>query len=468
MQVVANTDWRAHPDARLEQLISTSAPAGLEALLRQPTVSADRYAHLRVLDRLRRLQPGNSELCVAWAQAMLMSNRPVLVWEVAKAWPMDGSLDAAWILMAAQVAQVVGEREEARLRYRWLVEQHPQWVDAWQKYVEFEAPDQLTEDELAKVRALYSNPPDSYTHEKAAFALAGIISQTEPGKGFLLAEEAHQLKRKRLGSWSAAQVRQRLMHDRLWTPLVEDSGVAPRPLFVVGLPRSGTTLLTRMLGSHSRAAGLGEQNLIPSLAATVGRDPHQMDPRLPAFVQRWYRAAIGDIAGDAALVIDKLPANIEYIGLILAMFPDALIVHLERDLADCALSIYLRDFEFGCLYADSPEDLAHYATMIQTHWRYWQDRVPQRLFHLHYETLIKDPQTVLGPVLAGAGLVWEEQMLEFWRRDEQIATFSESQTRQPLNQKGIGRWRHSLPEAAEFFRTLGVDFEMDTSGSPTP
>lgn len=449
--------WHPHPDARLEAAIAGAGVRDLHGLLRHPAVRVDRYAHLRVLDRLHALAPDDPAVRAGWVQSMLLSNRPAPVWEVARHWPYaDPALDPAWTLMAAQVAQVMGHSDEARARYRHLLRTYPDMVDAWQKYMDFEEAARLGDADIARVEALHREAADPYVREKAAFALAGWHARQSPGRAFLLAAEAHGLKRARLGPWDAAQSERRMELDRQRQPLPAGEGPAPRPLFVVGLPRSGTTLLTRILGSHSGVAGLGEQNLIPSLAGTACRDPGEANPQLAAFVQAWYRAATGDLAAGARMVVDKLPANIEYVGLILSMFPDALVVHLERELADCAMSIHLRDFEFGCLYADDPADLATYAAQVRVQALHWRQAAPDRVFPLRYEALVEDPQAALAPLLAAAGLDWEPGMLAFWQRGEQIATFSEAQVRRPLNDRSIGAWRRFLPEAGAHLRTLGV------------
>ena len=448
--------WHPHPDARLEAAIAPADPPALEALLRRPAVRSDRYAHLRAIDRLHQLRPEDPSVLAGWVQAMLLSNRPAAVWAVARHWPLRLWDDPAWTLLAAQVAQVMGEADDARIRYRHLVEQYPGMVDAWQKYLDFEDPARVEAGDLARVEVLFQYAGDPYVREKAAFALAGQCSQQSPGRAFLLASEAHRLKRRRVGAWDADTTAHRLETDRRWRPLPDSDGSAPRPIFVVGLPRSGTTLLTRMLGSHSQVAGLGEQNLVPTLATLACRDPMNTDPRLPTFVQAWYRAAVGDLAGGARAVVDKLPANVEYTGLILAMFPDALVVHLQRELADCAMSIHLRDFEFGCLYADDPHDLAWYADQLGIHAQYWLKAAPGRILELRYEALVEDPYVALAPILAAAGLQWEPGMLDFWHSGEQIGTFSESQVRQPLHANSIGAWRRFLPEAGDHLRVLGV------------
>lgn len=456
MTTNTSTNWHPHPDAKLEKVIATAPPSDLKALLQHPLTRNDRYAHLRIIDRLHQLIPEDPAILAGWAQAMLLSNRPGPVWEVASKWPYRADSDPSWTLLAAQIAQVMGESDEARTRYRHLIETHPHMVDAWQKYLDFEDPDRLPTADIAKVEALHQSTSNSYVREKAAFALAGYHSHQSPGLAFRLASEAHQLKRKRLGSWQAGQLTQRLDMDRDRQALPAAGSSSLQPVFVVGLPRSGTTLLTRLLGSHSRISGLGEQNLIPTLAATGVLDHRNIDAQHSDFAAAWYRAAIGDLAGNATTVVDKLPANIEYAGLILSIFPDARIIHLERDLADSAMSIHLRDFEYGCLYSDDPGDLAVYASKVGAHVKYWMERVPERVLSLRYESLVDDPPTAMAPILNTLNLTWEPGMLDFWQRDEQIGTYSEGQVRRPLYKNSIGNWRRFLPEAENHLLMLGI------------
>lgn len=450
------TRWHPHPDLGLERAIATADASALDLLLRHPRIHSDRYAHLRVLDRLHALQPRNQAVRAGWVQAMLLSNRPAQVWAVSRHWSYDGEIDPAFALIAAQVAQVMGESAEARGRYRRLLEQQPSMVDAWQKYFDFEEVAAVTDADIAQVESLHRHPSNAYVREKAGFALAGHYARPSPGRAFLLANEAHQLKRERLGSWSADVVAHKLEADRQRLPLPSSDSGLLRPVFVVGLPRSGTTLLTGLLDSHSKIAGLGEQNLIPSLADTACRNPLETDPRLSVFVGDWYRAAVGDIANDARVAVDKLPANVEHVGLILSMLPDAIVVHLEREFADCAMSIHFRDFEFGCRYGDRASDLACYAHQVSSHVQHWKNIAPDRVLSLRYEAIVEDPQAATAPLLSAVGLSWEAGMLDFWRRGQQVATFSEGQVRRPLNAGSIGSWRRFLPEAGDHLRALGV------------
>jgi hypothetical protein len=446
-------DWGVYPDASFEALLRSGSAQALMAALRAPPVTVDRFAHLRLLDRLRELQPNDPELLAAWIPAMLMSNRPAPVYDLTSRWPVGAGPAPSWRLIAAQVAQTMGAHDEARARFRALLADRPDMIDAWQKFVEFEAPPDPTDSDVATVQALYDSASNDYVREKAAFALAAAWQRTDPGRAFRLADEAHRIKRRRNGAWDSVPVQHRLAVDRGRQPAAMSSQSDRRPVFVVGLPRSGTTVLTRILGSHPAVAGVGEQPLVPLWAAMAPRFESRGGA---AFAQAWYRAALHDLARGARATVDKLPANAEQVGLILETFPDALVVWLERDFADCAMSMYMHDFESGFQYVDAATDLAMYGRMLRQHLLFWSERSADRVLRVRYEHLVDEPEGSLAPLLAAMGLNWEAAMLEFWKAGEQTATHSESQVRRPLNRAAVGAWRRFLPQAQEFARSLGV------------
>ncbi len=448
--------WHAHPDAGLESALANGTPQDLMRLLGHPRVSADPYATLRVVDALFRHLPGDESIELRWMQALLLANRPQPVWDRIVRWRLDP--DASPIdrlFLAAQVARVMGEKDTARACFLGVLRRVPDAIDAWQKYLEFESPDRYPADARAILQNLHSAGSDDYTREKSAFALATLLDRDMPREAFALAGEGHRLKHHRLPAWDAAAFRTALDTDRAWVSHAKASTTPPDLVFVVGLPRSGTTLVSSILGAHTDVTVAGEQNLIPFLAMGPCRDPGQAaSPQLGDFVRRWYAAATGDIRGRAQVLIDKLPGNVEHAGLILALFDNAIVLHIERDAMDCASSIHMHDFEHGCAYADRPTDLAAYASGISRHAAAIQASCPGRYLRVRYESLVEDPAAALSPLMQSLGLQWEASMLDFWRNSQSIASFSEAQVRAPVNRNAIGRWQRYLPEAQPFFDTI--------------
>ena len=451
------TNWQPHPDKQFEISVTHAQPQELLQWLDQAKVARDPYARLRVLDRLARELPKNESITHAWMQAMLLANRPGPVW----AWlcAQDDAVQESpngMGLIAAQVAQTMGETSEARRRYIDLVKNHPTSVDVWQKYVEFEQHDALPAGCQSTLEHLANHARTSYEQEKLAFTLSRFWKGADPCRAFSLASKAHALKRARTGRWDSGSFRQRLGNDLIWSPKATGFiNTNPRPLFVVGMPRSGTSLLSSILAAHDAIANVGEQNLIPSLAAgPCSRANPDIDSNLIRFICDWYSSATGDIAEGASVTVDKLPANAELCGLILTLFPDAIIVHIERSLADCGTSIHMHDFEFGCQYADSATDLREYAHGLMSHLQHWRQALPSRFFRISFEELVDEPQHTLAPILSALRLEWQEKMLDFWKKDQAIATYSEGQVRKPLNNDGVGISNRYLPEARSFLEKL--------------
>lgn len=448
-------DWHPHPDAALEAALQQTPLSGLRGLLAHPAVQADPYARLRALDRLHAMQPRDNAVEQAWLQHMLIGNRAQMVWQTMADWPTPAMLDLPRLLLSAQVAQIVGAHDAARLRYGIALERFPDSVDMWQKTIEAGAAGVVPEGAAAALQRRHETADNAYAREKTAFALATLLDKTAPGEAFDWACRAHRLKRQRVGAWNRDAFLAALTADRHWNPpSASTSKGRLRPIFIVGLPRSGTTLLSALLGAHPDVALAGEQNLIPTLASGACRDASAVDAARLQFCADWYRAALGDIAGHAGFVVDKLPANAVHCGLILALFPDAVILHCRRHLPDTAISIWQHDFEFGCLFGDDADDLGRYAAALNAHVEYWRGLAPDRVVPVDYEVVVEDPGTALAPALDALGLAWRTDMADFWTRAQPIGTHSESQLRQPINRSSIDRWRRYLPHAQDFFARI--------------
>lgn len=449
-----SSDWHTHPDESLELLLTSQNPELLRQALAHPRFRADPYARLRVVDRSRQLEPDSTEIAHLWMQLMLLSNRPTPVWDALKPLMESGKLTEDHVLLAAQVAQVIGEKETARTLYQQRLSQYPSDVDALQKYIEFEDPRLRPPQIQAHIEAQLERPTSSYAQEKLLFSLSTYFLHTDPSKAFTFAAEAQRLKRERLPHWRASDLATRLQNDKSRElPSTPRRQGPPELIFIVGQPRSGTTLLAALLGAHSRMSNIGEQNLIPSLAnGPLAGASGPMAAPLAKFVNQWYHAATGDILGSKSITVDKLPANIEHCGFILSCFPRATIIHMRRNPLDCAVSIHLRDFDFGCGYAARATDIAHHHAMTEAHVAYWKEKVPDRLISLDMEDLIATPQASLGNLLEKFKLQWEPEMLDYWKKSHSTATFSESQVRRPLNSEGIGL-KAKVGDAATNFLT---------------
>jgi tetratricopeptide (TPR) repeat protein len=234
--------------------------------------------------------------------------------------------------------------------------------------------------------------------------------------------------------------------------------VSERPVFVFGMPRSGTTLAEQILASHPQVHGAGEQ-LFWQLAAGAERAaPPERRAATIAALGREYLASFAALPATAERVIDKLPSNFRNLGLIHAALPGARFIHLERDPLDTCLSIYFQGFSAAHAYATDLGDLGHYYReyrRLMAHWR--ATLPPQLLLEVPYESLVDDPELWSRRMLAHIGLPWDPRCLEFHRTDRPILTASSWQVRQPIGKGAVGRWRRYERYLGPLRDALGAD-----------
>lgn len=237
-----------------------------------------------------------------------------------------------------------------------------------------------------------------------------------------------------------------------------------QPVFIVGMPRSGTSLVERILSSHSAVYAAGElrnmTELADEVAALAGAGasfPAGVGQLTRADVDRLsgkYLEAISAIAGGAARVTDKLPHNFQYIGLIRALFPEAKIIHCVRDARDTCLSCYFQNFFGYHPYTSNLEYLGrHYLDYqrLMAHWRSLD--VP--MLEVPYEEMVGDPELWSRKLVDYCGLDWEEQCLRYYESGQATRTASYDQVRQPIYNTALGRWKHYRSHLSPLLEVLG-------------
>ena len=241
-------------------------------------------------------------------------------------------------------------------------------------------------------------------------------------------------------------------HDREWLgqhrPAVRNS---QRPVFIVGMPRSGTTLVEQILASHPAVHGAGELNfwsaqLAAAMSGAGGLDPaaklRPAEAVLAALGER-YEGLLQQLAPDTVRVIDKYPTNFLSLGLIQAALPGARIIHMQRDPLDTCLSIYFQHFEAANTYANDLEDLGHYYGEYRRLMQHWRAVLPPAtLLEVPYEGLVQDLSGWTQRLLEWLGLPWDARCLDFHLTARSVVTASKQQVRQRIHASSVRRWRH--------------------------
>jgi tetratricopeptide (TPR) repeat protein len=225
----------------------------------------------------------------------------------------------------------------------------------------------------------------------------------------------------------------------------EAAAMSARPVFIVGMPRSGTSLAEQILASHPSIHGAGE--LVywsQALTDWPFESPQgaEEDALLRSCAEK-YLALIESQGAGAAHVVDKMPANFLCLGLIHAALPNARIIHMRRDPIDTCLSVYFQDFEAAYDYATDLEDLAHYHDEYSRIMQHWQAVLPPgAMMEVPYEALVTDFEIWSKKMIEFLGVAWDPICLEFHQTRRTVITASKWQVRQKISTGSVERWRN--------------------------
>ncbi|MGB6355863.1 MAG: sulfotransferase, partial [Steroidobacteraceae bacterium] len=215
------------------------------------------------------------------------------------------------------------------------------------------------------------------------------------------------------------------------------------PVFIVGMPRSGTSLAEQILASHPQVFGAGEVTYWDSAFAAYERSRADGVDAVPPGLIDDYLARLTAFSGAASRVIDKMPSNFLYAGLIHAVFPNARIIHMRRHPLDTCLSIYFQHFFNMGPYANDLSNLAHYYGEYVRLTDHWRTVLPATsLLEVPYEALIADQEGWTRRMLDFVGLPWDPKCLEFHQTERLVITASKWQVRQKIYAASTGRWKN--------------------------
>jgi tetratricopeptide (TPR) repeat protein len=230
------------------------------------------------------------------------------------------------------------------------------------------------------------------------------------------------------------------------------------PVFVVGMPRSGTTLVEQIIASHPMAHGAGELKRLHAIAEQTGRFPDSIADLTAAesrTLGEAYLDYIAPLAAGRPRVVDKMPSNFLYCGLIRLILPDARIVHCRRDPVDTCLSCYTKLFVGEQSFSYDQRELGRYHRAYQALMAHWRAILPASHFlEVDYEAVVEDIEGQTRRILDFLGLPFDEACLRFHETRRPVRTASVNQVRQPLYSTSVGRWRKHAPQLQPLLQAL--------------
>lgn len=400
------------------------------------------------------------EVCIAQVGILIRTNQERHALELIEGLDEDDKADIRVRLLYVNILFALGKTQEALLLLKELLKIDPDHCIQMMTMGKIPHSEQIE----SFLVSTFNNPNNAKsTREAAAFAIAKMYDeQAEYGKAFTflnaakeLGSRASQHQAKQFSSfvdetirvWSAARY-----VDRPQLPASD-----PHLIFIVGMPRSGTTLVESILGAHSAVFAAGELSTIPDIVQIAprtfgfGADPKGYIESIALLKREQYISCAGhymtklaEIGARNTWVSDKLPHNFCYLGLINTLFPKAKILHVRRDPRDTGLSNYWQNFDAkntGLSYAYKLEDIASHMNDYHRLMEHWKS-IGIPMMDIHYEDLVENQEEVSKSMVDYVGLDWQPSMLNFQNQDRAIRTASVSQVRRNVYSSSIGKWRH--------------------------
>jgi tetratricopeptide (TPR) repeat protein len=321
----------------------------------------------------------------------------------------------------------------------------------------------LSEEDLADMRQLLADPD---LHPGRRCALLFGLAQVHDARGAydLAGESLRQANVLALaGARKRGQEYDPAAHERFVSGMIAVCTPAffervrgfgletERPTFILGLPRSGTTLTEQILACHSQVFGAGELRFgrddFEALAALDDRRLNglaQLDAATTGRIAGHHSARLHEMSADRPRVADKMPDNYLYLGLLAVLFPKATFIHCRRDLRDIAVSCWMTHFR-NIRWANDPDHIAHRFAEYRRLMEHWGRVLPVPLLEVDYEETVADLEGVARRLVAWCGLDWEPACLAFHEGKRPVRTASVTQVRQPIYTRSIGRWKHYEP-----------------------
>lgn len=383
---------------------------------------------------------------------------------VARAVEIDPHNLPAQLRLAAQFSEV-GERDKAIAQYRKVLGLWPGQSTALKNLCEALAEDELIAMEPSVQSAFAKVSKGSEDEASLSYAQAHILeaqSQTDQANQYYRKANAYYAKQSPYMVEAEEHLTDRIlgMFPDAFTQ-AEVSEISPTPIFVVGLPRSGTTLVEAMLGNHAHVVPLGERGTLGFLLEETITKGLSLDAESVKGLRREDSRLMPSTPESTIAYIDKMPENYRLIGFLKTVYPESKIIHVRRDPRDIALSMFKAHFAGSALnYTYDLRSMGHRFNLYNRVMQHWGNVLPGQILDVHYEKLVADIMGEGRLVAEFCGLEWTEAMAHPDRTKAQVLTMSANQLRQPVHTNSVGKWQLHQELLKPFLDTLEYPHEV--------
>lgn len=374
-------------------------------------------------------------------------------------------------VIRGQALRILGKRKESIGCLQASLKSEPNNADAWWALADFKDYRFSDSDRAQLARLLDDNVP-AQIRCPASFAFAKLSeSENTPAETFALYKKANALKEKAgfvpSSLHKECEQRMRIYRPEALTGQAHVDDKQPVPIFIVGLPRSGSTLVEQMLACHDEIEGTIEQPTLPVIERQAERiATKHYDGNLTTSLGQFQAEELASLgqayldngrlfrSGDCRFFTDKQPFNYRLVGLIHKILPQAKIIDVRRNPMDCGFSLYKQYFPHGVPFSYDLTHIAEAFNAYVTLMNHWDEVLPGKVLQVQYENLVASPKQELKRILHHLGLPYQSACLEFHNSDRPVHTASSEQVRQPINEKGIDSWIGVADELDELKQRL--------------
>ena len=224
-------------------------------------------------------------------------------------------------------------------------------------------------------------------------------------------------------------------------------------IFIVGMPRSGTTLVEQIISNHPDVFGCDELDFIPELYKK-NVNAHKLDKNKLLEIGNEYIQKINKISNNSSVITDKLPINFKWIGFIKMILPNSIILHCERNSKDNCFSIFKSFFPNKINFAFNIEEIVSFYNLYSDLMSHWKKIIPEDIFTIKYEEVIKKPEMEIKKIIEACDLKWDKKCLEFYNNKRPIKTASDTQARNKIYKTSIDSWKRYEKNLSIYFKDL--------------
>jgi len=392
------------------------------------TVDSLRHSNIAV-----ELDPTNKHFLVSRAFALAADGQAAAAWEMIAPLLDDAQVSERAARLYGQIAPKIGHEEQAAT-----------WISRLLTNPAAASP------ERPKLRFTLAALLDRMGRYDQAFEQARIGHQLSPRRHDPMQHESRVARQ--IAYCTAARLRS----------LPHANHKNTRPVFIVGMPRSGTSLVEEILAAHPQVFAGGELDAFARAIVAF----HAGSNAYPACLDRLtadqtnaaaaqYLSVVSSLNSSARYVTDKMPLNCMFLDLVELLFPQSHVIHCARDPRDTCLSCYLTDFAVGNAFAGDLSQLGHFYSLYRRIMGHWKQTLSVSMLEVRYEDLVADQAGETRRVLEFLDLPWDERCMRFHENKRPVATASREQVHRPIFTSSIGRWRHYEKHLAPLIAALG-------------